>query len=460
MAHLMISAARMSTGKTTLAAGIGAALVARGRTVQAFKKGPDYIDPMWLASATGRPCYNLDFHTMSEAEIVDGFARHGSGADIAMIEGNMGLFDGVDLAGADSNAALAALLKAPVVLVLDASGMTRGVAPLILGYQAFDPTIAIAGVVLNKVGGERHESKLRQVIEHYTDVAVIGAVHRHPALEISERHLGLITSGEEKDAGKMIAGISDVVSEQVDLDCILDIAATAPLLSPTSMSPKSNGRPHTPDVRIAIARDSAFSFYYADDLEALRSAGAILVPFDTMADTRLPEADGLFIGGGFPECHLSALEANGALRGEIRTAIEGGMPAYAECGGLAYLTRSLSWRGETYEMVGVVPADAVMHERPQGRGYMRLRETGNGLWPAGDGGPTEIAAHEFHYAGLENISGAPVYAYDVLRGTGIDHYHDGIVYKNLLAGFSHRRNVAVDPWAGRFVEFVRGCKAS
>jgi len=460
MTRVLVSAASMSTGKTTLAAGIGAALVERGLTVQAFKKGPDYIDPMWLTAATGRPCFNLDYHTMSTAEIRASFAHHTDGANIAMIEGNMGLFDGVDLAGADSNAALAALLKTPVVLVLDATGMTRGVAPLIRGYQAFDSTISITGVILNKVGGDRHESKLRRTIERYTDMAVIGAVHRQPALEISERHLGLITSNEATDAEAKIAGIAKVVSDQVDLDRVLDIAASAPPMAPPPRT--TTATPRAPDLRIAIARDSAFGFYYADDLGALRSAGAELLPFDTTADARLPEADGLFIGGGFPECHLAALEANAALRGEIRAAIEGGMPAYAECGGLAYLSRSLSWRGETGEMVGVVPADTVVHERPQGRGYTRLRETGAGLWPAHDnkGGLAEIAAHEFHYASLDTITGAPVYAYEMLRGVGIDGHNDGIVYKNLLAGFAHRRDVAADRWARRFVEFVRRCKTS
>lgn len=457
MPRVLIAAARMSTGKTTLAAGIGAALVARGLTVQAFKKGPDYIDPMWLSAATGRPCYNLDYHTMSEAEIEACLARRADGADIALIEGNMGLFDGVDLTGSDSNAALAKLAKTPVVLVLDTAGMTRGVAPLIHGYQTFDADITIAGVILNKIGGERHETKLRRVVEHYTDMAVIGAVHRQPALHISERHLGLVTSRETDNADAMIAGFAEVVSAQVDLDRILDIAANAP---PLGSPPAPASRTRTPDVRIAIARDSAFGFYYPDDLEALESAGAALIPFDTMSDTRLPEADGLFIGGGFPECHLSALEANAGLRGEIRGAIKGGMPAYAECGGLAYLTRSLSWRGERGAMVGVVAADAVVHERPQGRGYTRLRETGNGPWPArdSDGRLAEIAAHEFHYASLDTLTGRPVYAYEVLRGTGIDQHHDGIVHKNLLAGFAHRRDVEADRWAGRFVDFIRRCK--
>ncbi len=451
MAHVLVAAARMSTGKTTLSAGIGAALAGRGLRIQAFKKGPDYIDPMWLAAASGRPCYNLDYHTMREDEITHTFARRAHAADMSLIEGNMGLFDGVDVAGSDSNAALAKLLRAPVLLVLDAAGMTRGVAPLIRGYEAFDADVDIAGVILNKLGGARHETKLRRVIEAYTDMPVIGAVQRQPALRLAERHLGLIPSSETTDAEARIAAFAAAVSAQVELDRVVEIAARAPAVAPPPEEEDSAA-----DLRIAIARDSAFGFYYADDLEALRAAGARLLPFDTMADARLPAADGLFIGGGFPECHLAALEANAPLRHEIRNAIAGGLPAYAECGGLAYLARSISWRGETAEMVGAVAADAVVHETPQGRGYTRLRETGAGPWATANG---EIAAHEFHYTGLKNLT-TPSYAYEVLRGTGIDGRHDGIVHKNLLAAFAHRRNVAADPWAARFVDFVRQCRAT
>ncbi len=457
MAGIFISAAHKSSGKTTIAAGIAQALVRRGLKVQAFKKGPDFIDPMWLAAATGRPCHNLDFHTMNEAEILAAFARHGHGNDLSLIEGNKGLYDGLDLDGSNSNAALVSLLQTPVVLVIDARGMTRGIAPLILGYQAFGPEIRLAGVILNNIGGSRHEAKLRAIIEHYTEIPVLGSVTRQPALEIAERHLGLIPSNETGDAEAVISGIADVISGQVDLDRILEAAAEA---APLTAQPGPGRAKTPPDVRIAVARDSAFGFYYPGDLEALKAAGATLVPFDTLIDGRLPDADGLFIGGGFPESHLTALEANAALRTHIRDLIEAGLPAYAECGGLMYLSRSLSWRGEKRKMAGVIPADAVMHPTPQGRGYTRLRETGKGPWPLkdGNGGGAEFSAHEFHYASLENFSDEPVFAYRVLRGDGIDGRHDGIVHKNLLAGFAHLRDTEANPWAGRFVGFVRACK--
>ena len=458
MAGIFISAAHKSSGKTTLAVGIAVALVKRGLTLQAFKKGPDYIDAMWLAAATGRPCHNLDFNTMTEREILAAFAGRGSGADVSIIEGNKGLFDGLDLDGGNSNAALVKLLRVPVVLVLDAQGMTRGIAPLILGYQAFDPDIRFAGVILNKIGGSRHEAKLRSIIEHYTDVRVLGSVNRQPVLDISERHLGLIPSNEAADAQGVVSAIADVIAQEVDLDLILEAAAeTEPALAAPAAPVRARA---AADVRIALARDSAFGFYYPDDLEALEAAGAELVAFDTLVDDRLPDADGLFIGGGFPESHLTALEANVPLRTHIRDAIEMGMPAYAECGGLMYLARTLSWRGEKRKMVGVIAADAVMHSRPQGRGYTRLRETGKGPWPmlAEGGGRAEFAAHEFHYSSLENISGPVEFAYEVVRGVGIDGEHDGIVYKNLLAGFAHLRDTGANRWAGRFVDFVRTCK--
>lgn len=458
MPAIFISAAHKSSGKTTLSAGIAAALSKRGLKVQAFKKGPDYIDPMWLASATGRPTHNLDFETMTRDEILATYARHGHGMDISVIEGNKGLYDGLDLEGDNSNAALASLLEAPVVLVLDTKGMTRGIAPLILGYQAFDPNINIAGVILNKVGGGGHEARLRQIIEHYTDVKVLGSVFRQPALEISERHLGLIPSNEAANAEAVISGLADVIAHEVDLDGILEAAQTA---APIAAQPGPARAMAHQDVRIAIARDQAFGFYYQGDLEALEAAGAVLVPVDTIIDNQLPDVDGLFIGGGFPESHLMALEANVGLRTSIRDAIENGLPTYAECGGLMYLSRSLSWRGEKRKMVGVINADAVMHQTPQGRGYTRLRETGKGLWPlaAGDNGTAETPAHEFHYASLENFNFEPDYAYVVMRGTGIDGQHDGIVYKNLVAGFAHLRDTEANRWTRRFVEFVRSCKA-
>ena len=457
MKRILISAAHKSSGKTTVTIGLCAALRARGLAVQPFKKGPDYIDPMWLSAASGRDCDNLDFYLMGHDEIRSTFARRMHAADIGIIEGNKGLYDGLDLDGSNSNAALARLLDSPVVLVIDARGMTRGIAPLILGYQGFEPGVRIAGVILNQLGGSRHESKLRAVIEHYTDVPVVGAVHHDDRLGIVERHLGLMPSNELSEARARVAAIADVVARSVDLDRLLQIARDAPALAPLPPPPVTASAGGGTRIRLAIARDAAFGFYYPGDLEALRAAGAELVPFDTLRDARLPTADALFIGGGFPETQMEQLEANHALRRDIRDAIERGMPAYAECGGLMYLSRSLRWGERRCEMVGVIPADTVMHDRPMGRGYVRLQETGRGPWPSSTAG-TEVRAHEFHYSSLENVDTKLNFAYEVLRGSGVDGRHDGIVYKNLLACYTHMRHLKSNPWADRFVQFVNQCR--
>ncbi|MGA9032645.1 MAG: cobyrinate a,c-diamide synthase [Sulfuricaulis sp.] len=453
MNRLLISAAHKSSGKTTLCVGLCAALHARGHVVQPFKKGPDFIDPMWLSLAAGRDCHNLDFYLMGRDEILRSFAARSRGADISLIEGNKGLYDGLSLDGSNSNAALATLLETPVVLVIDARGMTRGIAPLILGYQAFDPQIRIAGVILNQLGGSRHETKLRAVIEHYTDVAVLGAVHRDDRFAIVERHLGLLPSNEANAAREKIDTIAALVAASVDLDRLIAVSSQTPAQNSAAVEPAAPAPIPHPDIRIGIPRDSAFAFYYPGDLEALRAAGAELITIDTLKDTRLPEVDALFIGGGFPEVFMEQLEANASLRHEIRQAIEGGLPAYAECGGLMYLARSITWRGKHCEMAGVIPGDVVMHDRPMGRGYVLLRETGKNPWPLS--GSAEVRAHEFHYSSLENLAPGTVYAYDVMRGNGVDGEHDGIVHKNLLACYAHLRDLEDNHWTRRFVQYVR-----
>ena len=450
MASLYIAAAHKSSGKTSVSVGLTAALVRRGLNVQTFKKGPDYIDPLWLTRAAGQPCYNLDFFTQSHEEIETTFNANSSGADISLIEGNKGLFDGVDVEGSDSNAAMATLLSTPVVLVIDTSGMTRGIAPLIRGYLDFDPDVDIRGVILNKVGGARHEAKLRGALERYTDAEVLGAIGRDAALEIPERHLGLVPANEAGAADVVIKRLADAITAGTDLDRIIDIAGAG---KRPAKVPGFQSQHPAPDIRIAIARDAAFGFYYQDDLEAFARAGAELIPFDTLNDEHLPEADGLFIGGGFPETHLDALAANKSLQTDIRQALAAGMPAYAECGGLMYLARSIEWCGEHGEMIGAVPADVIVGKRPQGRGYMLVEETGNSPWPAFQ--KANIPVHEFHYARLENLSSDKHFSHRVLRGTGIDGKHDGLIIDNLIAGFAHHRNTALNPWVDRFVTFVR-----
>ncbi len=449
MFGIYLSAAHKSSGKTILTMGLARALRERGLKVQPFKKGPDYIDPIWHGLAAGRPCYNLDFHMMTRQEILDLFTRHASAADIALVEGNKGLYDGMDLEGCDSNAAMAKLLGMPVVLILDTQGMTRGVAPLLRGYLDFDPEVNIAGIILNKVGGPRHEGKLRAVIERYVGLPVLGAIPRDPRLAITERHLGLIPGNETPAAEARIARIASLIAERVDLDALLALAA--PLSLATSSAPPMLRQ--AAGLSIAIAQDHAFGFYYQEDLDSLRQAGVRLVPFDTLKDERLPDVDGLILGGGFPEVFIEDLAANRALRADIRRAIEAGLPTYAECGGLMYLSRSIAWGERHGEMVGIVPGDCVMQERPVGRGYALLTSTGDAaLAPTVD---TPIPAHEFHHSKLINLAERVAYAYRVARGVGIDGEHDGVVYKNMLAAYCHRRGSGERGWIGPFLDLVR-----
>ena len=478
----LLSAAHKSSGKTTLSIGLAAALRGAGRRVQTFKKGPDYIDPMWLAQASGRACWNLDPHLMGWAEIDALVQREARGADVTLVEGNKGLYDGLALDGSNSNAALARHLGLPVVLVIDARGMTRGVAPLILGYQAFDRDLRIAGVILNRLGGSRHEAKLRAVIEHYTDVPVLGAVQQDAALEIVERHLGLVPSQEADGALRTVQRLADAVRQQVDLHRLLAVTAApaepAAPLQPVPMEVRAGvplaPSPATPSnpVRIGVAMDRAFGFYYADDLRALREAGAQIVAIDTLHDALLPpRLDGLFLGGGFPETSAAEISANTSLRSALQQAIVGQrLPTYAECGGLMLLARSLrTLDGQVHPMVGAIPGDVVMHSRPVGRGYVRLRPSAAAPWSAltelaaqgagGSGLPADgcVHAHEFHYSSLENLDpAAPIdYAWQVERGHGIDGRRDGLLIHRLWASYSHLRSVGHCGWAKAFVEHVR-----
>ncbi len=466
IARVLISAAHKSSGKTTLTIGLCAALRERGLLIAPFKKGPDYIDPMWLTRACGCPCYNLDPHLMSGNAMKALFGRKARGADLAIVEGNKGLYDGLALDGSNSNAAVATSLDLPVVLVIDARGMTRGVAPLILGYVAFDRNVRIAGVVLNRVDGPRHEAKLRAAIEHYTDVAVLGAVREDDSIAMIERHLGLTPTCEAEHADELVARIGRRVAAEVDLDALLTIARRTP-----APLPLEAGEPIGTDaactvrptarrrLRIGIAMDRAFGFYYADDLEALRVAGADLVPFDTLKDRQLPQTDALFIGGGFPETCAAELRANASLRTAIRDGIDAGLPVYAECGGLMYLARGLHVDGKRYEMVGAIEAEVHMHRRSVGRGYVELEPTRAAPFATATPG-TIIRGHEFHYSSLSGLPPQTRFAYRVLRGHGIDGQHDGIVHRNVLASYSHLRSGAGSDWARRFVHFAGSVAAT
>lgn len=465
LSRIYISAAHKSSGKTTLSIGLCAALNAMNLKVQPFKKGPDYIDPLWLGVAADNKCYNLDFNTQGHDEILSMLGSYGASSDIMVTEGNLGLYDGVDVLGSNSNAAMAKLTNSPVILVVDTQGVYGGVAPLLMGYQSFDTEVNIAGVIFNKVGGSRHANKLAAATEHYTDIPVLGSVQRDDDLLLVERHLGLMPYNETNKAVQKITLIKDKIADQVDLEAVIRIAKSNgkedDLISP---KPK-----HTQEVRlknsklsplqIGICRDEAFGFYYPDDLEAFEKEGCLLIDIDCINDQQLPEIDGLFIGGGFPETKHKALSANLALRQQIHDAIEDGLPTYAECGGLMYLCNNIGWQGESFEMVGIIPGDAVLHKRPQGRGYIELKETDEMLWEMTSHHSEPTRAHEFHYSKLENftedLTQKGRFAYTVLRGTGIDGKHDGWVYKNLLASYAHLRQTQENQWVSRFIDFVR-----
>ncbi len=453
-----LSAARKSSGKTILSIGICAALVGNNRRIQPFKKGPDYIDPLWLGHAAGKPCYNLDFNTQNPAQIRRFFARRSRAADGVIVEGNKGLYDGVSVDGRNSNAALAKLLGLPVVLVLDTAGMTRGIAPLLLGYRQFDPHIDFRGIILNRVSGSRHEQKLRSSVEAHTDFTVAGVIGNDDRLRIRERHLGLTPVNETDRMESRIREIREVVAAGVDVDRLFPSPPVFRRRGCGKSAARVTGHKSS-DVRIGVPQDAAFGFYYADDIRAFADEGAEIVRFSTMEDEAIPQGvDGLFIGGGFPEVHAQALGNNAAMRQSILHFINAGGPVYAECGGLMYLGNSIRWNGRQTAMVGALPVHAVMEKKPVGRGYVELQETGESVWGGLAAAGETIHAHEFHYSRVEFIGKVDRFAFAVKRGWGLDGKHDGIVHKNVVAGYSHLRSAGAVDWISPFVDFVRQCR--
>ena len=456
MSAFYLSAAHKSSGKTMVSMGLSAAIKARGLSLQTFKKGPDYIDPIWLELASGEACYNLDFYTSTNDYIHSQLSHYGAGKDVVLVEGNKGLHDGVALDGSDSNAALAKLLRLPVILVLDTVGITRGIAPLLSGYQAFDEDVEIAGVILNKVGGSRHCSKLINAIEHYTDIPVLGAIGRDAELALCERHLGLVPGNEIGDeAYQLIERWRDRVDREVDIARVLTCETSHPASTELAFQQTTTES----NLRIAVARDAVFGFYYPGDLERFRALGVTLIDFDTTVDLKLPKnIDGLLIGGGFPETNLHKISRNESLLIDIKAKIESGLPTYAECGGLMYLCRNIQYKDQSRAMVGVIPADVAMHDKPQGRGYVKLKPTDIHPWCQHQA-ISSIQAHEFHYSSLINYDESFDFAYRVDRGQGIDGNNDGIIMYNLLASYCHLRQTDLCPWVDQFVNFVSLCKS-
>ena len=449
MRSLLISGDRSGAGKTSVTLAI-AGLLSQESVVQTYKVAMDYIDTSYLAGVTGRPSYNLDTFVQTPEETAGLFAYGSAGAAYGIVEGVRGLYEGVDaLTDTGSTASVAKLLDLPVILVINARSITRSAAALVKGFAAFDPDVRIEGVILNNVMGARHIGKAKQAVEHYCGVPVLGAVPRRPEMELAMRHLGLVPYREGSDAAEFhdrISFITEVIGEYVDIDRVREVAR--------EMQPEPNAvtrmlaeRPE-PVMRIAVAYDEAFNFYYGELSAVLAGLGAEVVPFSPVHD-RLPEADGYVFGGGYPELFSEELERNDAMREAVRETAENGVPIYAECGGLMYLTRSLTleagWQGResglSCEMFGVFPGDTRM---PAGKvlGYV----TGTASLPGGEFG---FRGHEFHYSGISMDAGVS-YAYRLSRGTGISGGRDGALVHRTLGAYTHLMPVSSRAMLGSF----------
>lgn len=457
--RLIIGAPQGRSGKTTFTLGLLRALSRQGIIVQPFKKGPDFIDPSWHTAAAGRASRNLDSFFMEPEQICDSLLKYSRDCDISIIEGAMGLFDGLDLAGSSSTAEIAKITKSPVLLLVDATRMTRSAAAIVLGFANFDPEVQICGVVLNKISRPRQAKLMTEAIEHFCQLPVLGAIPKDAMLQIPERHLGLVTQGEMFTQTEILDYVADVLSEHVDLNRVLTLAAKAPDFTQPheeiirKMSPELIRIAQANELRIGIIRDQVFSFYYPENLESLINQGAQLIPVDSLSDQHLPDnLDGLYIGGGFPEVFAESLEKNETLRLEIYNASVNGLPIYAECGGLMYLGRNIMADGRAYKMVGALPFDTVLESKPQGHGYtlMKVKE-GNPWFTEGE----IIRGHEFHNSRIINLDPGVRFGFEVERGQGINGQNDGIIFNSILAAYNHVHALACPTWAPQFMRVAR-----
>ncbi len=443
--RLVTAALRGGAGKTTLSLGMIAAWRRLGRNVAVFKKGPDFIDSAWLSLAAQSPCRNLDTFLLGAERVQQSFGRNAESRGISLIEGNRGLYDGMDSEGTQSTAELAKLLQAPVVLILDCTKVTRTLAAMVLGCQRMDPGVDIRGVILNQVARSRHEQILRATIEGTCDLPVLGAVPRMDDFPFPERHLGLTPPQEHQWVSRALERAAEAAEKYLDLLSLWKMAESAP---PFRWQPEKEG----PSLKaagkgpvIGILKDSAFQFYYPENLQALADRGARLIEISAVREKTLPSLDALYIGGGFPETHAEPLANNLSFRQSLREAIENGLPVYAECGGLMYLGESLAVDSRIYPMAGALPVSFSMEKRPQGHGYTLWEvERENPFYAVG----RVLKGHEFHYSRVLSLKEKGVhFAFRVKRGAGIKENQDGLCYRNTLATYSHIHALGCEEWA-------------
>lgn len=446
--RIVIAATQSGSGKTTITCGILAALKARGLGVQAFKVGPDYIDTGYHEIASGRPAHNLDSWLVGREMLGEIFFNALRAPRIAVIEGVMGLYDG-GAQGVSSTAEISKILRAPVVLVIDAKSMGTSAAAIALGFREFDREVNLAGVILNRIGSDSHAKIITDALEKI-GVKCFGAVRRNAEFALPERHLGLVPTSEN-NFSDTIKKICATVTEQVNLDALIELANSAPPLDFKIPAAEKVFK----TCRIAVARDAAFNFYYGESLRVLENFGAEIIYFSPLEDSALPEnIDGLIIGGGFPEMFAAELERNKKIRTDIQRAARNGLPVFAECGGFMYLMNSIAdFSGKIFEMCGVIPARAVMTEKLQMVGYVDaeiLRDCAIGR--AGD----KLHAHEFHFSVAENSCAENIFECTRLRTGKI--YRAGFAEKNLVASYLHIHFAGCPDAAKNFVDACRKFK--
>ncbi len=451
---LVIAGLAGGSGKSVVSVGIAAAFARQGRRIVPFKKGPDYIDAGWLQLAAGRRCYNLDPFFMSREIIQRSFAVHSADADLVIVEGNRGLYDGVDAEGGYSTAELALMLDLPVILVVNCTKTTRTVAAMVLGCQQFDKRLNIKGVVLNQIATARQRLLVSESVERYTDIPVIGSIPRLKRDIFPMRHLGMIPHQEYSDSSEALDFLADLIVENVDLDAFLSIMKTLPDTEPVGTDkPLQDSLSGSPKMTIGVLQDAAFQFYYSENLEALENAGAHLVSINALSDSRLPELDGLYIGGGFPETSAKELAANASFRQSVKQAADNGLPIYAECGGLIYLGNSIVLEGKEFPLVGVFPVRFAMSEKPQAHGYTIFHVVGkNAFYEQG----VDIRGHEFRYSKVLDWQGSSdQLILKMVRGRGFINGWDGLTYNNVLALYTHIHADGTPDWAMNFVNLCR-----
>ena len=438
------------SGKSVVAVGLVALLARNGRKVIPFKKGPDYIDAGWLSLAAGQPCFNLDPFLMEEEAMLHSFTDHALSGDCLVVEGNRGLYDGVDADGTYSTAELAIKLSLPVLLVVDCTKTTRTVAALVLGCKMMDEKVDICGVVLNRIGSPRHERIVTEAIEKYTGIPVVGAVRRMKKDIFPMRHLGVTPFQEYDGAADAIGFLAETVEKSVPLHAVEPLMRS-PVVEREQGTAQNESK--ADKVRIGVIRDAAFQFYYPENLLALEKAGAEIVEVNALTAEKLPDLAGLYIGGGFPETSAGLLSANVSFRQSIKEQADAGMPVYAECGGLIYLGQEISLEGRDYPLAGIFPVKFTLEKRPQAHGYTVLKARGgNPFYKEG----IEIKGHEFRYSKVASWQGKGAdLGFDMERGVGFAEKGDGLIYKNVLALYTHIHAVGTPQWAGALVEKAR-----